>query len=126
MEHRHWKEPESLAVITERGLALFDQSPHPINFFHLPVPKSAMDRLDEYYEPLKQLFPKFEEHGTELYLGVVHENDMDGTRKRIDAAKKAFGDFEFGVATECGWGRTPPEDIGSIMEITSEVCEPVK
>ena len=125
MEHRHWKEPESLANVTERGLGVFEKSPHPVNFFHLPVPKSAMDRLDSYYEPLKMLIPKFKEHGTELYLGVVHENDMEGTEKRIQAAKKVFGDFDFGVGTECGWGRTPPEDIDSIMEISTKVSEPV-
>lgn len=84
-----------------------------------------MDKLNEYYEPLKQLLPRFKDQDTELYLGVVHENDSEGTQKRIDAAKKVFGDFEFGVATECGWGRTAPEDISSILQISNEVSEPV-
>lgn len=114
MEHRHWQEPESLAVITERGLAVFDQTPRPINFFHLPVPKSAMHNLDAYYEPLAKLLPKMKEQGTELYLGVVIEHDLEGTKKRIDAAKKALGDIEFGVATECGWGRTVCYSISAI------------
>lgn len=125
MEHRHWKEPESLANITERGLAVFEKTPHPINFFHMPVPKSAMEKLDAYYEPLKELLPKFKEHGTDLYLGVVHENDLEGSQKRLDAAKKAFGDTPFGIGTECGWGRTQPEDIDSIMQISTQLSDPV-
>ena len=126
MEHRHWKEPESLANVTERGLAIFEKSPHPINFFHVPVPKSAMDKLDIYYEPLKQLFPKFKEHGTDLYLGVVHEGDLEGTKKRVEAAKKLFGDeVEFGVSTECGWGRMKEEDVPGVMQISTQVSDPV-
>lgn len=125
MAHRHWKEPESLSVITERGLAIFNQSPRKINYFHVPVPISAMDKLDSYFAPLTELFPKFKEHNTELYLGLVHYNDLEGTQNRIEAAKKAFGNFEFGVATECGWGRTPQEELASIMAISSSVSEPV-
>lgn len=125
MEHRHWKEPESLQVITERGLAIFNQSVRAINYFHAPVPLSVMDKLDAYFAPLTQLIPKFKEHGTELYLGLVHYHDLEGTQTRIDAAKKAFGDFEFGVATECGWGRTPEAEIESILAISRSVSEPV-
>ena len=124
MGHQHWMEPKDLAVVTERGLALLEGSSHPINYFHAPVPVSAMDKLDAYYEPLKQLLPKFREHGTELYLGVV-QPERDGTVKRIEAARKAFGDLPFGVATECGWGRTPSEDIEKIMKISTELSEAV-
>lgn len=125
MEHRHYQEPESLATITKRGLAIYEKSPHPINFFHLPVPKSAMDKLEEYYEPLNELLPKFKEHGTDLYLGAVIENDLEGSKKRVEAGKKAFPDTPFGVATECGWGRTPPEDLESIWQISTQLSEPV-
>ena len=125
MEHRHWEEPDSLEVITERGLAVFEQSPRSIDFFHLPVPRSAMEKLDSYYEPLSNLLPKFKENGTELYLGVVQYDDLDGTQKRIQAAKEAFKDVDFGVGTECGWGRTPSEEIENIMKISTQVSEPV-
>lgn len=125
MEHRHWKEPENLANVTERGLAVFKASPHKINFFHMPVPKSAMEKLEEYYSPLKELVPQLKEHGTEVYFGLVHYHDLEGTNKRIEAAKKVFGDMEFGVGTECGWGRTPPEEVDNIMQISTQVSEPV-
>ena len=84
-----------------------------------------MDKLDSYFVPLRALFPKFEEHGTELYLGLVHYDDLEGTRIRIAAAREAFGDLDFGLATECGWGRTPKEEIASIMAISSSLSESV-
>jgi hypothetical protein len=123
MDHKHFYEPTSLQVVVDRGLALFERSSHPIRFFHAPVPVSAMGFLDEYLAPLKQILPKFEEHGTELYLGVVQYADPEGTKKRIEAASKVVK--EFGVATECGWGRTPVEQIEGIMRLTKEVCVPV-
>ena len=102
-----------------------ERSPHPINFFHCPVPKSALNKLDEYLAPLKDLLPKLKEHGTELYLGVVHFDDVAATKQMIEAAGRVLGGFEFGVSTECGWGRTPPEQIQNIMKISTEVSEPV-
>ncbi|EME50400.1 hypothetical protein DOTSEDRAFT_165619 [Dothistroma septosporum NZE10] len=123
MAHKHWFEPTSLRAVVERGIILIDKSPHPFKYFHAPVPVSALDDLDTYLAPLADLVPKLKEHDTELYLGVVQYNDPEGTKKRIEAAKKYVP--EFGVATECGWGRTPAEQVDGIMKLTSEVCEPV-
>lgn len=122
MEHKHWYEPTSLKAVVERGVQLVEKSPHPIAYFHAPVPVSAMDTLDTFLEPLKDLAPKLKEHNTELYLGVVQFDDLEGTKKRIEAASKVVP--EFGVATECGWGRTPAEQIEGIMKISCEVSEP--
>ena len=125
MDHRHFAEPTSLTAIVERGIRVMDKSPHPINFFHCPVPKSAVEKLDEYLAPLKVFLPKLKEHGTDLYLGVVHFDDIAATKQMIEAAGQVLGDFEFGVSTECGWGRTPPEQIQNIMKISTEVSKPV-
>jgi hypothetical protein len=63
MEHKHWYEPLSLEVVVERGIRLFEATPHPISFFHCPVPKSATaqygtaDNLDAFLAPLKDLVP---------------------------------------------------------------------
>lgn len=123
MDHKHWFEPSSLRAVVDRGVVLIDKSPHPIHYFHAPVPLSADDKLDSFLEPLADLAPKLKEHNTELYLGVVHHSDLEGTKRRIAAASKYVP--EFGVATECGWGRTPAEQVDDIMKLTSEVCEPV-
>lgn len=81
-----------------------------------------MDKLDSYFEPLGTLTPRLKEDGADLYLGLVHENKMDSTRAMIEAASKAVP--EFGVATECGWGRTPEKHIQSILDISTAVSQP--
>lgn len=123
MEHKHFFEPESMQPVVERGLKLFEKSPHKIGYFHAQVPVSAMGDLEGFLEPLKELVPRMMEHGTELYLGVVQFEDKEGTRRRIEAAEKVVGGF--GVATECGMGRTPVEQIEGILKLSAEVCEPV-
>lgn len=121
MEHKHWFEPTSLQAVVDRGLILFDKSPHPIKYFHLPIPVSTMSDLDSFLEPLKQLQPKLNAHDTEVYLGVVQYNDPEGTKKRIEAAGKVLS--EFGICSECGWGRTPADQIDDIMTLTRELSD---
>lgn len=86
------------------------------------MPLSANDKLDSYYAPLASLAPKLASDKTRLYLGLVHANDLAGTQRRIEAATKVVGDF--GVATECGLGRTPQDEIDSILEIMRDVSAP--
>lgn len=87
---------------------------------HLPVPKERHDT--DYYVPLNGLKLHSE---TELYLGLVHDTDgVDGTNKRIDAAKEVIKSF--GVATECGFGRRPSDTIPDLMQIHTQVAYPVR
>lgn len=123
MEHKHWYEPTSLRAVTDRAVALLDRTPHKITYFHCPVPLSAMSTLDAYLAPLSDLYVALQAHGCELYLGLVHFDDLEGTKARVEAAKKLAPSF--GVATECGWGRTPPEQLENIMKITNEVTLPI-
>ena len=79
-----------------------------------------MDKLDDFFEPLSRLNHLLDQDKTKLYLGLVHPYDLEGTRTRITAARKVVK--EFGVATECGWGRVlDPGDIDSIMDICRKV-----
>lgn len=123
MDHRHWHEPTSLAVVVERAQWFMKSCAHKINFFHCPVPKSAEGNIDAYLAPLKDLVPMFEEHGTELYLGLVHEHKPELTKKYIEAAKKVVP--EFGVATECGGGRMQWADFEDTLKIAAQVSQPV-
>jgi len=76
-----------------------------------------MERSDDaYFAPLAglNLSPK-----TKLYLGLVHDSDgVEGTKKRIGVAAKYARDF--GIATECGFGRRPPETIPNLLKIHAE------
>lgn len=112
---RHWKEPESTANMVEVHNRLAAKLARPIDYLHMPVPA---DRDDEaYFGPLAglKLDPK-----TKLFLGLVHDSDgADGTRRRMRAAAKYARDF--GIATECGFGRRPPETIPGLLRIHAEV-----
>ena len=62
---------------------------------------------------------------TELFLGLVHDTDgVEGTQKRIEAAQKVID--EFGVATECGFGRRPPETVPDLMHIHTAVAQAIR
>jgi hypothetical protein len=114
--HRHFVDPKDMGKLVEMATAIMKGSKRDITFIQMPVPKDRTD--DEYFAPLKEL----ELGNTELYLGVVHYNDLEGTKERIAAASKTGK--KFGVATECGMGRTPPDHLESILEISAEVTKP--
>lgn len=115
--HRHFFEPKDMGTLVSVANTVMKNAQRPINWFHMPVPKGRDDAA--YFEPLKDL----ELGNAELYLGVVHANDEEGTRRRIQTASKLVK--EFSVATECGLGRTPPEDFPSIMSISAAVSSPL-
>jgi hypothetical protein len=88
-----------------------------VDWIHMPVPKDRDDVA--YLVPLKGL----ELGSTSLFLGLVHANDEEGTQKRIQAAGQ-MGIQTFGVATECGMGRTPVDELDSIFQIFTSVSKP--
>lgn len=117
--HRHFKEPEDTSVLVEVANALCRRVSRTVNWIHMPVPR---DRTDEaYFAPLKNLNLKPE---TELYLGLVHFTDgEEGTRRRIAAASRVVE--QFGVATECGMGRRPPDTMPALLRIHAGVADVV-
>jgi hypothetical protein len=113
--NRHWKEPESTANMVEVHNRLSGRLSRPIDYIHMPVPVNRND--DAYFAPLGdlKLNPR-----TKLFLGLVHDSDgAAGTRKRIAAAEKYARDF--GIATECGFGRRPPETIPNLLRVHAEI-----
>jgi hypothetical protein len=120
MGHKHFAEPTSLRGVVDLHLQITQESPHPIAWMHCPVPRSAMNNLDNYFEPLSKL----QLSHTELYLGLVHSGDLVGTWQRIEAAGKVVD--KFGVSAECGLGRTLVRDYQSILSIMRTVSKPVE
>jgi hypothetical protein len=51
---------------------------------------------------------------TVLYLGLIHHGDGEGDRARIAAARAVVP--AFGVASECGWGRTDPARVPGLLD----------
>lgn len=114
--HQHFVQPPDTELLVELANTIMENisSIHPVTYFQMPVPK---DRVDEaYFKPLENL----KLHETKLFLGVVHPNDEAGTQKRLEVAQAIYPKIA-GVSTECGMGRTPPEDLGSILEICAAV-----
>ncbi|KAI5465126.1 hypothetical protein BGZ63DRAFT_350836 [Mariannaea sp. PMI_226] len=121
IERKHWAEPTSLGPIVNLHQELKEQIirekiPRSIQWIHCPVPLSAMDNLDNFFKPLSNLRDHLALDKTTLYLGLVHPYDLKGTQERVMAAEKVVD--EFGIATECGWGRISSQnEIESIMHI---------
>jgi hypothetical protein len=114
--HRHFVEPKDTGRLVTVANALADGLTHPLAWIHLPVPIGRTDPA--YFAPLRDLrLPA----RTELYLGLVHATDgEDGARRRIDAALTAVD--AFGVATECGFGRRPPESVPGLLALHAAVA----
>lgn len=114
--HKHVVEPKDTKLMVDFTNQLVAAIKHPIAWVHLPVPREREDVA--YFAPLKglKLDPK-----TELYLGLVHLTDgLAGAKRRLAAAKKVVTDF--GIATECGFGRRPPETVRDLIELHREVA----
>jgi hypothetical protein len=118
--HRHFIEPADMTKLVDIANSITAGVNRPVQWISMPVPRNRAD--DAYFAPLRDLRLPAE---TELYLGLVHFTDgKEGTQRRIDAARRAL-DRPFGVATECGLGRRPPETIPQLLRIHAEVSEPV-
>jgi len=105
----HLVMPRDMAVMVEIANDVRRVLGRPIDFLHLPVPKDRTD--DAYFRPLAEL-KGFGD--TALYLGLVHHDDQKGDLVRIDTALRFAPGF--GVASECGWGRTDPQRVPGLLE----------
>lgn len=114
---RHFVEPKDAGAMVELLNALTRAVRRRIGFVHLPVP---VERADEaYFEPLRDLTLHSD---TEVFLGVVHDSDgFEGTRRRIVAARRSIS--RFGIATECGFGRRPPESVPALLALHAHLAE---
>ncbi|GAA1580341.1 hypothetical protein [Leucobacter aridicollis] len=99
---KHFVEPRDAANLTRFANAVVAKAERDLTWLHLPVPIERDDA--EFFAPLADLsLPET----SELYLGLVHREDgAEGATRRI-AAASAVLTRDFGVATECGFGRAP-------------------
>jgi methionine synthase II (cobalamin-independent) len=116
INHKHFVEPKDAGHLVEMANLIMSLAPRDVNWIHMPVPKDRTD--DDYYAPMRGLRLKKE---TQLYLGLAHAWDLDGTQSRISAARKVLENF--GIATECGMGRTSKDEFEAVMEILAMLSE---
>jgi methionine synthase II (cobalamin-independent) len=114
--HRHSVEPKDLSVAVRMLNEAAVRAKRPLDFVHMPVPINRSD--DGYFAPLRDL----RVGDARIFLGLIHYDDgAQGTRARISTAKKHIADF--GVATECGFGRRRPETLTELLRIHREVAD---
>jgi hypothetical protein len=115
--HRHFVQPRDTSRLVAVANAICAGVTRPVNWIHLPVPRGRDDAA--YYAPLKDLRLHPE---TELYLGLVHFTDgLVGTQRRMATAAQVVS--EYGIATECGFGRRPAETVTPLLELHREAAE---
>ncbi|MCK6556143.1 hypothetical protein L6Q96_16430 [Candidatus Binatia bacterium] len=115
--HKHFKEPEDSGKLVRIANAISAGVRRPIDWIHLPVPRPRTDA--DYFAPLTGR--RLQSHTT-LYLGLVHLTDgIAGAEKRIRAAQSFVP--AFGIGTECGMGRRPPDTIPDLLRLHAEIAD---
>ncbi len=110
----HLVMPADTAILVDIAQGVLGRLHRRMDFLHLPVPQDRSD--DAYFAPLANLVLPSE---SMLYLGLIHHADASGNRARIDAAHKVVP--RFGIATECGWGRTDPARVPGLLAAHKQV-----
>lgn len=113
---KHFVEPKDAARMISLANALAEAIRRPIKYIHMPVPIARDD--DPFFAPFKTLRLA---RDTELYLGLVHVDGVEGTLRRATAAKKYVP--AFGIAAECGLGRCKtPDDVRMLLKIHADAA----
>jgi len=106
-----------MRTTVDMATGLLAETSRPIDFMHLPVRRAA---AEDYFRPLADFQAPVR---LDVYLGLIHYSDgVQGAHRRIAAAERFIE--EFGVSTECGWGRRDPTTIDGLIDIHREVSEP--
>jgi hypothetical protein len=115
-QDEHCVQPKDAAIMVEIVNRTASGVKRPIQFFHLPVPQPRTD--DAFFAPLANLKLPPE---TELYLGLVHRDDMPGNAARLSVARRHTK--VDGVATECGMARGDPERFPALLAAHAQTAE---
>jgi hypothetical protein len=94
---------------------LMRELPHPLAYIHMPVPVDRND--DAYFAPLTGLRLGDD---TALFLGLVHSDGAEATKRRIIAAQRHAP--AFGIATECGIARQRTPDLVKSLLAVHAAC----
>jgi hypothetical protein len=109
--HKHIVEPRDMGIMVDLANDALAATQRSVDWVHMPVPRDRDDAA--YFAPLARLKLKA---GTMPILGLVHIHDgLDGARRRAAGAQRHLD--RFGVATECGLGRRPPQTIPALLDL---------
>ncbi len=117
-ERHHRERPYDAQPLVDIANALSLSLGRPLDWIHLPVQEGRVDL--RFFETLGLLSLRPE---TQLYLGLLHPSDgIPGAEARIVAAQRFVHDF--GVATDCGWGRHRAQEVTALVELHRAVTVP--
>lgn len=116
--HQHAMQPRDTRTLVTVANGIRDRLQRPLTWLHMPVPRDRDD--SDYFAALADLRLSPD---TKLYLGLLHLADgAEGAARRITAARIYVDNF--GVATECGWGRRDPATVADLLRLHVEVAAP--
>ena len=119
-ERHHRDRPYDAQPLVDIANALSLSLGRSLDWIHLPVQADCVDL--RFFETLGKLSLRPE---TRLYLGLLHPSDgLAGARARIVAAQRFVHDF--GVATDCGWGRHRPQEVAALIDLHRAVTTPIE
>jgi hypothetical protein len=108
--HKHVIEPKDAGTSVAFTQSILAGAPRKVTWVHIPIPRDWKEL--RFYQPLAGI----KNAPTQIYLGLVHNTDgVEGARQRIALARKVLP--EFGIATECGFGRRDPANVGPLLDI---------
>jgi hypothetical protein len=107
--------PEDLGLCVRLSNEAVATSGRRVDAVHMPVPRHPEE---SYFAPLRDL----DIGDTTAYLGLIHDTDgLDGFRRRSAMAQRYLP--RFGVASVCGYGRRPAEEMPRVLEVHLQVAE---
>jgi hypothetical protein len=77
-----------------------------VDYVHLPV---VRDPDEAFFAPLDDL----DVGETKVFLGLIHEDDVDGFPRRLGLARRHLDDF--GIGGVCGYGRLDPAELPAVL-----------
>ena len=106
---KHLVQPQDAGILVEMMNGISAIVRRGIDYFHIPVPREV--EPGAYLAPLRDW-----RRGSvgQLYIGLIHHDDEVGDGRRIAAARAILPGF--GVASECGWGRSDPGRLAGLLQ----------
>lgn len=106
-------EVRDLDLCVRLANALVANTPHRIDFMHLP---SMPDPDEEFFAPLARL----EVGDARVFLGIECSDGLEALMHRAELARRHLPDF--GIAHYCGYGRDDGADISALLADSREAA----
>jgi SAM-dependent methyltransferase len=117
--HHHATVPTDAHRFVEVANSLATSLDRPLNWVHFPVPSTSTEA--QYLAPVAGVIRRPE---TEFYLGLVHVGEpIERLMQRISGAAQILP--EFGIATECGWGRSGRQAVEQLIDLLKATSQPI-